>query len=735
MFVAALVASSSVALAHGKPWWGLAAGLVFAVAGAFSGGWRRWLAWLFCAWMAVGVFVWRDEMRRNQEKALSKHPGGKIQAVMLKDGQGRNGSWVGMARLIGGDAAGTKVWWEGRGEVPVAGAKISAMGNFGPLPQMRNPGEFDKAAWLRTQGVAGVFQSGWLPGEVETGRWAEIGSQVRNGFRQAVTAGLEEDSQQAQVIRAVVIGEQPPDADALISAFRNSGTLHVFSVSGLHVAMVGSIGWLVLGWLGVPRRWAVPLLLPLIFGYSWITGNSAPAVRSAWMAAVFLGAFVFRRKPDLLNALGAVLLAAMLWDGRLLFQPGVQLSYGVVAAIAVGTAWAAKTFNWMAAPELYLPTQLMSRWQVLWLRFRQKTAQSLAVSLAAGVGSAPLTAFHFGLLTPVSIIAGLVLVPLVYILLVAALMAVALYPALPPAARLVNRINGHIANACVLSAEAFSAIPGGHFQVGRETEPMLLVYDLGYGSGSTCFSGGTSGAVFIDCGDRYAFKQQIAPSVRRLGFEPDAVVLSHPDGGHLGGGHTVWDALPIRQALLPVKLSRSPSFRSWTEDAPRAGIRLRQAENGAALAFPDGARLEVLHAPNPLAKNALADDRVAVFRLHWRGWRILFTSDAGMGTELKMLDAGTDVAADLIIAGRHRGDLTLCDRFLNAVNPRAIIASNNAFPIEERLPQNTVEYWESRGIQVLDQAKSGGVTVRIDADGNLHLQGFLSTTPIVLKRR
>ena len=92
-----------------------------------------------------------------------------------------------------------------------------------------------------------------------------------------------------------MIGEQPPDADALISEFRNSGTLQVFSVSGLHVAMVGSIGWLILGWLGVPRRWAVVILLPLVFGYSWITGNSAPAVRSAWMAAVFLGAFVFRK--------------------------------------------------------------------------------------------------------------------------------------------------------------------------------------------------------------------------------------------------------------------------------------------------------------------------------------------------------------------------------------------------------------------------------------------------------
>ncbi len=171
------------------------------------------------------------------------------------------------------------------------------------------------------------------------------------------------------------------------------------------------------------------------------------------------------------------------------------------------------------------------------------------------------------------------------------------------------------------------------------------------------------------------------------------------------------------------------------EDGPKAGIHLQLAKKGESLAFPDGARLEVLHAPDPLAKNALADDRVAVFRLHWRGWRILFTSDAGMGTELKMLDVGTDVAADLIIAGRHRGDLTLCDRFLNAVNPQAIIASNTAFPIEERLSQKTVSYWGSRGIHVLDQAKTGGVTVKIDAEGKLLLEGFLSPSPLVLKRR
>ncbi|MEY3898532.1 MAG: hypothetical protein RLZZ214_4054, partial [Verrucomicrobiota bacterium] len=626
-------------------------------------------------------------------------------------------------------------WWEGRGETPVAGSRVRARGNFGPLPEMRNPGEFDQAAWLRNQGVAAVFEAGWVENKVATGRWPALGARLRQGFRAAVTAGLPEDSQEAIVIRAVVIGEQPPDADELVAAFRNSGTLHAFSVSGLHVAMVGSIGWLLLRLGGMPRRWAVVVLLPLIFGYSWLTGHSPPAERSAWMAAVFLGAFVFRRRPDLLNALGAVLLVAMLWDGRLLFQPGVQLSYGVVAAIAIGTGWAERLFSWMGKPELYLPLAVMTRWQKGWLGFRRNVAQSLSVSLAAGVGSTPLTAFHFGLVTPISVFAGLFLIPLVFVLLSAALFAVALGFLFSPAARLVNQANGYVAKASVLTAEGFAAVPGGHFQLRQETQPFLLVYDLERGAGAACFSDGGSGAVLLDCAGPYSFKRLLAPSLRRQGIAPDSVILSHPDGNHLGGGAAVWRTFPIRQALLPVERSRSMAFRSWVSEAPLAGVKTRQAADLHELPMPDGARLEIILAPDPHSQNAVADDRVAVFRLHWRGWKLLFTSDAGISTETELLDAKKDVAADVIIAGRHRDDISLTDRFLDAVNPQVIVASHADFPIAEKLKPETVAYWRSRGIQVMHQGETGAVTVRVDASGNLRLEGFVDQSVIVLKPR
>ena len=736
LFVAALVAVICVLAAQAGPWPGAVAVLACALMAVICSMWRAALAWLGCGSIVVMVFTVRESQRHDAETALAATAGIVTQGCATEDARGNERYWVVPVKLRGHDAAGTKVWWEGYGEVPVAGSFLQAKGDFRPLPEARNPGEFDRAAWLRRQGVAAVFSSvRGYPVSVETPALAALGAKIRHGFRQRVTAGLPDDSRHAHVIRAVVIGEHPPDEPHLIDAFRRSGTLHVFCVSGLHVAMVGGIGWFLLGRAGLPRRFALPLLIALVFGYAWITGNSPPAVRAAWMAAVFFGAFACRRRPDLLNALGAVLLAAMLWDGRLLFQPGVQLSYGVVAAIALGASWAARSFSWMAKPELYLPLQEMSRWQKLRWNLRRHIAGSLAVSVAAGAGSTPLTALHFGIITPISVLASLMLVPLVFVLLCMALVAAAVFSFSPPLARGINQLNTLVADACTLTARGFAAVPGGHWLIRKENKPAFIIYDLEYGAGAACFTAGQGTGVLIDCGSAPSFRYVVAPSLRHLGIEPDAVVFSHPDGGHLGGGAELWRQFPIHQAWLPVQRSRSPAFREWIELAPTAGIRIHHATKGDCLALPDDATLEVLHVPDPLAHHALADERVAVFRLLWRGWKILLTSDAGMGTELRMLDAGIDLAADVIIAGRHRSDVSLCDRFIDAVDPLVIIASNAPYPETEHLPAASVAYWQSRGIHVIDQRETGGVTLRVNEAGHLLIEGFLTAEPLRLTPR
>lgn len=731
MFAAAVVVVIGVWAMDAGLWMGGFAGIACAAVGWFCDGWKRAVGWALCASVAMTVFHVRKEARMEAE-GLLVGTGGKFEAVLSADGRSADGGWEAPAKLRGGRWDGMGVWWESHGKAPVSGSVVKGAGNFGPLKERRNPGEFDEAAWMRRKGMIAVFRGQVT--EVRTGWLAEFGAKVRRGFREAVTVGLDEDSRSAKVIRAIVIGEQPPDADELVAAFRNSGTLHIFSVSGMHVAMVGSAAWFLLRMLGVPRRWAVLALLPLVFGYSWITGNSPPAVRSAWMMSVFLMAFVFRREPDLLNSLGAVLLAAMLWDGNLLFQPGVQLSYGVVAAIAAGTAWATRMFAWTGKKEEYLPDDLITGWRGIWLKARKRFATFLGVSTAAWVGSTPLTIWHFGLLTPVALIATGVLGPLVFVLLCVALVSAAVHPMAPGATAFLNRWNGAVADGCVVSAEWLSGIPGSHFDTRSSGVPKLLVYDLDYGAGAACFSGGKEGAVLFDCGDKRTFRYRITKSLRTLGISPDSVVISHADGGHLGGGAEVWEAFPLRQVLLPVAKSRSSVYKEWQNEAPEAGIRVRTAGEIGRLPLPDGASLEMLHVPVPDAANMRADERVAVFRIHWRGWKILMMSDAGLGIEEQMAASGKDLSADVIVAGRNRHTSSLGDELLDAVKPKAIVVSHSEFPVEERFPEDQAAYLKSRGIEVLNQRDWGGVTIRIAENGDLLLEGFVNGGSLVLER-
>jgi len=715
----ALAATLAVATIHGGWWLAGSFGVVLGLAGWLSGPRAATLA-LLCMALAAGGVVVREDCREAAAKRLTEPAGVQATGSLLGDAEVSAWGWEGRVKLTE-PVVGSVVVWRGTGEAPVAGAVVSALGRFVPPEGPRNPGEFDERVWAARQGIAAEFSARHGNGEIRTGPWAAAGAKLRRAFRDSVTAGLAEDSRAASVIRAVVIGDYPKNDDALIGAFRNSGTLHVFSVSGLHVAMVGFLGWGLLRWLRVPRRLAVPVLIVLMFSYAWLTGNSPPAMRSAWMAAVFLGAFALRRRPDLLNALGAVLLVAVLWDGRLLWQPGVQLSYGVVAAIAVGTTVFSRLFGRFARPDPYLPRVLLTPSQECGLWFRRKIAGDASASCAAWLGSTPLTWWHFGLITPIAMIASLVLVPFVFLLLAAGLGSAVVHPFAPQASIQMNRANGRIAQATAWIAGRFSAIPGGNVRVARANEPRLLVFDLDHGAGAVCFAG-ENGAVLLDVGDGPGFRRRVVSSLRTLGIEPDSVVLSHPDGGHVGAGEVALEAFPIRQVLLPVERARSKGYQYWLK---AEGLRKIFARPGERLPMPDGAELEVLFAPDPMAWDAVADDRVAIYRLHWRGWRVLFVSDAGWKAERHLLDLGVDLRADILIAGRHRHDLSLDDAFVAAVAPRVILASNAAFPPEERLDPAKAARWRELGIAVFDQRETGGVTIRPE-EGKLKLEGFLN---------
>jgi len=231
-------------------------------------------------------------------------------------------------------------------------------------------------------------------------------------------------------------------------------------------------------------------------------------------------------------------------------------------------------------------------------------------------------------------------------------------------------------------------------------------------------------AVLFDTGDGVTFERVVLPALREQATKVSDLLLSHPDSGHIGGSTVALDALRPQRVWLPVERARSPTYRAFLAAAPRDGRVVRVLEGGGSFECGPTARWEVVRVADQAAWDAVADDRCAVMRLHWCGWRILFTSDAGFATEKALLEQGADVSADVWVTGRHRTDPGFTAEFLAAVAPRLVVASHAEFPPEERLPAD----WRARlgacGIAWFHQGDSGAVTIRAE-QGHLSAQGFV----------
>ncbi len=696
--------------------------LVAAGIGVALAGWRG--AAVFAAIVVIGLG--NSHFREMRRIALEEQIGSLglqvVEARLVEDAMGEDGSWAANARLSTPGLPAAKVRWTGTGEPAAAGTEFKATGVFHPLEAERNPGVPDRRERLRNEGVVANFRASEMRSERWIGHFSLVAQRLKSGFRESITAGLEPDGQAAQVIRAVVVGERSRDSLELVRHFRESGTLHVFTVSGMHVMMVGSMMWFFPKWVGVERRRAVPIIVAVMFGYAWLTGNGPAAVRSAWMGAVFLGAFVFRRDTDLLNALGAVLLVSLLWDPRMIRMPGVQLSYGVVASIGLATALARKCFAWIAAKDDLLPASETGWWRTRWLRSRQWLADAMAVSAAASLGSLPLTLFHFGIVTPVSVFATVALVAQVYVLLGLALVSAAISPLVAPISRFLNQGNALVADSCAGTAKMFSELPGAWFSPSIRREEGFIIYDLPYGNSAAVFISADGNAILIDDGGSFALNAEVGPSLRNLGISPDSAIFTHEDAGHIAGPRPLREMFPIRQIAMPPLLSKSSIASEWKNEE---GISKTYPTLGDKLDLGGGAYAEILFSPVAGDRGSVADDRSLVMMIRWNGSKILWLGDAGRPIEESLLEAGSDLRADVIVAGFHESDASLTPEFVAEVAPSVILVPRPPDGRAGTSRQDLRKAGSESEFHLIDQSQSGGVTATMEDGSAMIFRGFL----------
>jgi ComEC/Rec2-related protein len=572
----------------------------------------------------------------------------------------------------------------------------------------RNPGEFDMRSYLKRRDIHQSLlvrypEDGLLVRHRGGNPILRTAQKSRRWMQAALCRGLEGSPDVQSFISGIALGLRHQAPEDIEEPFQQTGTLHLFAVAGLHVGIVARLLWMLATVAQLSRRWAAALIIPLVLFYSAVTGLHVSSVRAAMMCSILLGGLFFERRVFAFNNLAAAAFFLLCWDTNEIFSTGFQLSFSVVGAI-------------LLLADQFLPRNLLSGPRRFLDGCFRWICRGSSVSLAAWIGSLPLIWWYFYLVTPISLFANLVVVPLAFFVLAIGLLSL-LFAPLPFSLSLIfNNANWCLAKLVLGIVHVFAQLPGGHYYFAHphfegELMAKLTVLDLGVGAAAHLRSGNSDW--LLDCGSERNYERILRPYLHSAGINQLAgFLLSHGDALHIGGATRLLDDLPPKCLIDNPLSDRSVVHRRLRRAFEERRLQSKRFGFGENIAIsPDtSARVFFLH-PSP--GGTTADDQVMVVQLMVAlSTKILMMSDSGYETEKALAESGADLRSDILIKGQHHSGESGSEAFLDAVRPRLIIATSRDFPAHQQLSKELVGRVRARGVKLFRQDETGAVELR-----------------------
>jgi competence protein ComEC len=610
------------------------------------------------------------------------------------------------------------VRWRGNAEF---GDELKLFGIVEPIRPPRNPGEFDMRSYLARRDTHRTMFV----------RYAEDGVLVRHGggnlilraaqksrawMQATLCRGLEGSPDAQNFVSGIALGLRHQTTDDIEEPFQQTGTLHLFAVAGLHVGIVAQLLCMVATVARLSRKSATLLIIPLLFFYAAVTGLHISSVRAALMSSIMLGGFFFERKVFALNSLAAAAFLLFCWNTNEIFSAGFQLSFAVVATIILLADPLTRLFHRWSSPDPFLPRSLLRGPRRLAYLGLVWSGAAASVSLAAWIGSLVLILWYFYLVTPISLFANLVVVPIAFFILAIALISIVSAPLLPWLSLIFNNANFFLAHMVLALVHLFAQVPAGHFYLEHPHWPdgaRATINVLDVGTGAAIHLRTRHRNWLFDCGSERDYEHVLRPYLHAAGVNKlTGLLLTHGDSLHIGGAAgLITDSAP---AILVDNAApdRSIVHRRLQTLFKERGLKSKQLAAGDWFELGPGIVAKILF-PGRIPLPAAADDLGFVIHLSiGPSTRVLFMSDGGAETEKALIHSGLDLRSDILIKGQNHSGDSGSEPFLDAVRPGLIIATSRDFPEYERITDEWADNVRAHHIKLFRQDETGAVEIR-----------------------
>lgn len=307
---------------------------------------------------------------------------------------------------------------------------------------------------------SGIFLFGTIKNDSVTVTRNENPSLIHKAtrFRHEVAArvmGILPDDE-GSIVNAITFGSDFLNNE-LYALFEYIGVSHLFSVSGLHVGVIGQTTMLLLGFFGVKKRFAALFSAVGVWVFMTIIGFPFSAQRAAVMFTVYTLGMIIFKNADALNSLG---LSALLVT---LVSPFAALDVGLLSSLSscLGILVFAKPIR----------AFILSKLKPGYGKLVFFVVSSVSTTIAATVGILPCSVIFFGSLSLLSPIANLLLIPISYPLLfcsVAGCLFGTIGGIFSGLSSFSYLISGFCAKACRAIATVLSYVPFADLNVSYE---------------------------------------------------------------------------------------------------------------------------------------------------------------------------------------------------------------------------------------------------------------------------